>query len=218
MQPRSTSRSRNCLLVLVRCIHYAPSPEPVFPRRPSRFRFRAKPQTSGRPRRRPERSFRMSSTSPISAIFPSAPPPSVTTATTTSLPTTHSMPSPSARRSTRTSLPGLKPFPTTGFSDQDQLSHDLLVRVLQQRIADFGLKEYEMPINQQNGIHTEPRGSTAFGPLRLRQALRGLHCAASPNPPRAEPDHRSPSRRHEGQAHARPIPLREAPRPVSGHH
>jgi uncharacterized protein (DUF885 family) len=43
---------------------------------------------------------------------------------------------------------------TTGFSDQDQLSHDLMVRVLQQRIADFDLKEYEMPINQQNGIHT----------------------------------------------------------------
>lgn len=43
---------------------------------------------------------------------------------------------------------------TSGFSDQDQLSHDLLIRVLQQRIADFDLKEYEMPINQQNGIHT----------------------------------------------------------------
>jgi uncharacterized protein (DUF885 family) len=43
---------------------------------------------------------------------------------------------------------------TSGFSDQDQLSHDLLIRVLQLRIADFDLKEYEMPINQQNGIHT----------------------------------------------------------------
>ena len=48
----------------------------------------------------------------------------------------------------------LQAIPTTGFSDQDQLSHDLLVRVLQQRNADFELKEYEMPINQQNGIHT----------------------------------------------------------------
>jgi uncharacterized protein (DUF885 family) len=48
----------------------------------------------------------------------------------------------------------LKSLPTTGFSDQDQLSHDLLVRVLEQRIADYNLKEYEMPINQQNGIHT----------------------------------------------------------------
>ncbi|HLJ89452.1 MAG TPA: DUF885 domain-containing protein [Candidatus Angelobacter sp.] len=43
---------------------------------------------------------------------------------------------------------------TTGFSDQDQLSHDLMVRVLQQRITDFDLKEYEMPVNQQSGIHT----------------------------------------------------------------
>jgi uncharacterized protein (DUF885 family) len=48
----------------------------------------------------------------------------------------------------------LQAIPTTGFSDQDQLSHDLLIRVLQQRIDDFDLKEYEMPINQQGGIHT----------------------------------------------------------------
>jgi uncharacterized protein (DUF885 family) len=51
-------------------------------------------------------------------------------------------------------LARLDAIPTAGFSDQDQLSHDLLVRVLQQRIADYDLKEYEMPINQQNGIHT----------------------------------------------------------------
>jgi len=51
-------------------------------------------------------------------------------------------------------LSRLEAIPTSGFSDQDQLSHDLLIRVLQQRIADFNLKEYEMPINQQNGIHT----------------------------------------------------------------
>ncbi len=51
-------------------------------------------------------------------------------------------------------LARLEAIPSAGFSAQDQLSHDLLVRVLQQRIADFNLKEYEMPINQQNGIHT----------------------------------------------------------------
>ena len=51
-------------------------------------------------------------------------------------------------------LARLEAIPTTDFSDQDQLSHDLMVRVLQQRIADYDLKEYEMPINQQNGIHT----------------------------------------------------------------
>ena len=51
-------------------------------------------------------------------------------------------------------LSRLQAIPSDGFSDQDQLSHDLLTRVLQQRIADFNLKEYEMPINQQNGVHT----------------------------------------------------------------
>ena len=57
-------------------------------------------------------------------------------------------------RTDRSFLSRLQAIPTTGFSDQDQLSHDLLARVLQQRIADYDLKEYEMPINQQNGIHT----------------------------------------------------------------
>ena len=51
-------------------------------------------------------------------------------------------------------LARLEAIPTAGFDDRDQLSHDLLVRVLQQRITDYDLKEYEMPINQQNGIHT----------------------------------------------------------------
>jgi uncharacterized protein (DUF885 family) len=51
-------------------------------------------------------------------------------------------------------LARLEAIPTTGFSDQDRLSHDLLIRVLQQRISDFDFKEYEMPINQQNGVHT----------------------------------------------------------------
>jgi uncharacterized protein (DUF885 family) len=54
----------------------------------------------------------------------------------------------------RAFLARLQAIPTSGFSDQDQLSHDLMVRVLQQRITDYDLKEYEMPINQQNGIHT----------------------------------------------------------------
>ncbi|HYM76595.1 MAG TPA: DUF885 domain-containing protein [Candidatus Dormibacteraeota bacterium] len=51
-------------------------------------------------------------------------------------------------------LARLQAISTTGFSDQDELSHGLMVRVLQQRITDFDLKEYEMPINQQGGIHT----------------------------------------------------------------
>jgi uncharacterized protein (DUF885 family) len=80
----------------------------------------------------------------------------------------------------------LDAIPTTGFSDQDQLSHDLLVRVLQQRITDFNLKEYEMPINQQNGIHTRLADLPQAVPLdsvkhyedyvsRLHQIPRALH-------------------------------------------
>ena len=57
-------------------------------------------------------------------------------------------------KTNRDFLARLQAVGTAGFSGQDQLSHDLLIRVLQQRIADFDLKEYEMPINQQNGIHT----------------------------------------------------------------
>src|SRR6516164_5773073 len=51
-------------------------------------------------------------------------------------------------------LARLQAIDTTGFSDQDQLSHDLMVRVLRQRITDYNFKEYEMPVNQQNGVHT----------------------------------------------------------------
>lgn len=51
-------------------------------------------------------------------------------------------------------LSRIEAIPTDGFSDQDQLSHDLMARILKQRITDFDLKEYEMPVNQQNGVHT----------------------------------------------------------------
>ena len=57
-------------------------------------------------------------------------------------------------KSNRDYLSRIQAISSTGFSDQDQLSHDLLIRLLQQRLADYDLKEYEMPINQQNGVHT----------------------------------------------------------------
>ena len=69
--------------------------------------------------------------------------------------TDHSLAAIAARNKTdQDFLTRLKAIPTDGFFDQDQLSHDLMVRVLEQRITDHDLKEYEMPINQQNGIHT----------------------------------------------------------------
>jgi uncharacterized protein (DUF885 family) len=53
-----------------------------------------------------------------------------------------------------TNLARLQAISTTGFTEQDTLSHDLLVRILQQRIADYDFKEYEMPVNQMEGVHT----------------------------------------------------------------
>ena len=57
-------------------------------------------------------------------------------------------------KTTESFLARLQAISTEGFSDQDQLSHDLLMRGLQQRVDDFQLKEYEMPVSQFNGVHT----------------------------------------------------------------
>jgi uncharacterized protein (DUF885 family) len=54
----------------------------------------------------------------------------------------------------RAFLTRLQAIDTAGFSDQDLMSHDVMARILEQRIADFDLKEYEMPINTQGGVHT----------------------------------------------------------------
>jgi uncharacterized protein (DUF885 family) len=50
-------------------------------------------------------------------------------------------------------LARLKAIPTTGFSEQDALSHDVLLRVLEQRITNYQFKEYEMPVSQMDGPH-----------------------------------------------------------------
>jgi len=50
-------------------------------------------------------------------------------------------------------LARLTAISTAGFPDQDLLSHQLMERQLRQRIEDFDLKNYEMSVNQQNGVH-----------------------------------------------------------------
>ena len=50
-------------------------------------------------------------------------------------------------------LARLNAISVDGFSEQDALSHALLVRILQQRMTDYSLKEYEMQLNQFYGIH-----------------------------------------------------------------
>jgi uncharacterized protein (DUF885 family) len=48
----------------------------------------------------------------------------------------------------------IKAIGATGFPERDLISHDLFQRQLQQRVEDFDLKEYEMPISGMGGIHT----------------------------------------------------------------
>ena len=50
-------------------------------------------------------------------------------------------------------LARLNAIPTTGFPEQDTLSHNVMMRTLQQRIDNYGFKEYEMPVSQMIGPH-----------------------------------------------------------------
>jgi uncharacterized protein (DUF885 family) len=51
-------------------------------------------------------------------------------------------------------LARLETISTEGMSEQDLLSHELLERQLKQADVNYSLKNYEMAINQQNGVHT----------------------------------------------------------------
>ena len=51
-------------------------------------------------------------------------------------------------------LARLKAISTTGFPEQDILSHELMVRTLEQRNEDYAFKDFEMPISQMSGPHT----------------------------------------------------------------
>ena len=48
----------------------------------------------------------------------------------------------------------LKAISVAGFAEQDKLSHDVLARSLEQRIANHAFKEYEMPVSQMAGPQT----------------------------------------------------------------
>jgi uncharacterized protein (DUF885 family) len=50
-------------------------------------------------------------------------------------------------------LARLDAIPTTGFSEQDTLSQQVLRSTLRQRLDNYGFKEYEMPVNQMEGPH-----------------------------------------------------------------
>jgi uncharacterized protein (DUF885 family) len=62
-------------------------------------------------------------------------------------------------------LKRVETIPTDGFAEQDQLSHTLLERILKQRSADYGFKEYEMPVSQMSGPHVSLADLPLAAPL-----------------------------------------------------
>ena len=62
-------------------------------------------------------------------------------------------------------LARLKAIPVKGFAEQDRLSHEVLARTLEQRIANYGFKEYEMPVNQMGGPQTRLADLPLSAPL-----------------------------------------------------
>ena len=51
-------------------------------------------------------------------------------------------------------LSRIKAISPDGFSEEERTSHDLFLRNLQEGMDDYDLKDYEMPVNAQGGIHT----------------------------------------------------------------
>ena len=52
----------------------------------------------------------------------------------------------------RAYLAKIRAIPTDDFPEQDRISHQLFIEVLEGRIADYELKNYEMPVTQMNGV------------------------------------------------------------------
>ena len=50
---------------------------------------------------------------------------------------------------------------STGFSTEDKLNRDLQIRSLRESIEQFASKDWEMPVNQMNGIHLDYAGMPA---------------------------------------------------------
>ena len=64
----------------------------------------------------------------------------------------YSLAAPAARHQRELAdLASIKAIDSAGFPEQDLISHDLFLRQLQQRIEDYDLKEYEMPLSASGG-------------------------------------------------------------------
>jgi uncharacterized protein (DUF885 family) len=61
----------------------------------------------------------------------------------------------SEQRANQEFIAQLQAISTAGFAEEDRLSHEVMLRVLQQQTDDFHFKEYEMPVSQMRGVHVD---------------------------------------------------------------
>jgi uncharacterized protein (DUF885 family) len=66
---------------------------------------------------------------------------------------------------TRHQLAIFNAIDSTGFSSEDLLNKQLMIRSLQQSIDDAPFRDWEMPVNQMNGIHLDYAGMPASMPF-----------------------------------------------------
>ncbi len=92
-------------------------------------------------------------------------------------------------------LARLRAIPTTGMAETDRLSHELLERQLTRADVNYELKNYEMPINQQGGIHTSLADLPLSVPLDSVQHYEDYIARLHQIPRVLEADHRGAARR-----------------------
>ena len=107
-------------------------------------------------------------------------------------------------------LARLKAIPTTGFSEQDAMSHVVLLRTLQQRIDDYGFKEYEMPVSQMSGPHVSLADLPLSVPFESVKQYEDYIARLHQIPARIRRNRRGSPRRNQGRPHAGTFPARES--------
>ena len=115
-------------------------------------------------------------------------------------------------------LARLNAIPTTGFPEQDKLSHEVMERSLTQRIANFKFKEYEMPVNHMEGPQVRFTDMPLAVPLDSVRHYEDYIARLHQIPRAFAQIRRDPARGNEGQAHAGALSSREGAGAMRRHH
>ena len=106
---------------------------------------------------------------------------------------------------------------TAGFPEQERLSKDLMIRDLREQIEGARFKDWEMPVDQMNGVHLALASLPSDTTFRSGERLSGLHCPLASNPPRSSAGHREHAGRPARASGSTPLPAGEGCPPGAGH-